>query len=146
MDRMRELGGGDLRQQRKCHADEALHVASTAAEQLVAANFGLERIARPLLAVDRHDIGMARQYGTAFTVGSERREEVRLLAAGVHGPAAARTGVVQQLLRKIDQGQIGAATGGVERDETANEIDGRHGVSRSTTKWDGRSPRGTRRA
>src|ERR1700744_2282607 len=41
--------------------DITLHIATAASEQLAVAYDGLERVGVPLLAVDRHHIGMPRQ-------------------------------------------------------------------------------------
>ena len=45
--------------------DEALHVGGAAAEQAIIAAHQPERIARPRLSLDRHDVGVARRHGPA---------------------------------------------------------------------------------
>jgi hypothetical protein len=47
----------------------------------------LERIARPVLSVDRHDIGMARQHDPAGCVRSEGGEQIGLAAGASLGCA-----------------------------------------------------------
>jgi hypothetical protein len=61
MQRNLECGARNLRQQRQCHAEKAFHIRGATAIKSAVANRGLKRIARPVLAVHRHDIGMARQ-------------------------------------------------------------------------------------
>ena len=84
MDRPRQLGLGDVRRQRQRHADKAFHVAGAAAVQLAVAHFGLEGIGRPVLAVHRHHIGMARQHIAAIAVGAEGGEQIGLLRRSRH--------------------------------------------------------------
>src|ERR1700679_259276 len=137
MDRALQLGARDLVRERQRRADEALHVAGAAAIELVAAHFRRERIARPVLAIDRHNVGVARQDVAAVALGPERREEVGLVLLGIIAAAAARARVLQKLLREIDQREVRQPARRVEGDEALGEVERGH-VQPST--WDAGLP------
>ena len=72
-------------------ADEALHVAGAAPEELAVANARLEGVARPGLPVDGHDIRMTGEDEAARTF-TEAREHIGLLPIGA--PIQADLGAV----------------------------------------------------
>ena len=70
------LEGGDVGE---AGGDEALHVAGTARVEIAVVLLGKgPRIGDPGLAVDRHDVGVARQHDAAFAVRADRGEQVGL--------------------------------------------------------------------
>ncbi len=123
MDRPRQSGARDLRQQRQRHRNEPLHVAGAAAVEFVAADLRPERIGRPFLAVHRHDVGMARQHIAAWRFRPEAREQIGLDAAGIEGAAAAPARRLQHVLHEIDQREVGTAARGIEPDEALRQRD-----------------------
>ncbi len=78
MDRTGQRRARDLGHQRQRGAEKAFHVAGAAAVEPVAAHFRRERIARPVLAVDRHDVGMAGEHIAAVALRTETREQIAL--------------------------------------------------------------------
>src|SRR5579863_5947768 len=69
---------------------------------------------------------MTRQDIAAILLRSETGEQVGLGAGLVIAAAAAGPGSRQQLFRVVDQRQIRAAAGGVETDQTLDQIQRRH--------------------
>ena len=66
MDRHRQVRGDHLRCQRERNRHEALHVAGAAPVQLAVCLAQLERGLGPVLAVDRHHVGMSGQNHAAL--------------------------------------------------------------------------------
>ena len=97
-----QSGLGDLRRQRQRHADKTFHVTGATAVELATPHFRFEGIAGPVLAVHRHDIGMARQHNAAIAFRAETGEKIGFLAAGIRREAAARTRFFQQRLYEGD--------------------------------------------
>ena len=117
------LEGGDVGE---AGGDEALHVAGAAAVELaVAFSVSVPGIGRPGLAVDRHDVGVARQHDAAFAVGADRGEEVGLGALCVGHQRAVDAEIGEVVADIVDQLEVGVARGGVERDQALQHVDGR---------------------
>ncbi len=75
----------EFRHEGEGNGDEALHVVGAAAEEPAVLLDDAEGIARPVLALDRYDIGVSRQNDAAcLRFVAQRREEVRLGAVLVH--------------------------------------------------------------
>ena len=82
VDRHVPLRFEEARRPREGDRDEALHVGRAAAVDATVGVVRAERVARPVLPVDRHRVGVTRQHDAAGTPGirivGERREQVRL--------------------------------------------------------------------
>ncbi len=122
MQRPLEIERGELRQERERGRDEALHVGRAPAVEPVPAEFGRERIARPVLAVDRHDIAMPGQHKAAVAVGAERREQVRLAPLFVLRQPQPRARGLEQARREGDQIQIGISAHRVECNQPFGQL------------------------
>jgi hypothetical protein len=117
------LEGGDVGE---ASGDEALHVAGAAAVEVAVFLLGeVPGIGRPGLAVDRHDIGVARQHDAAFAVGADRGEEVGLGALGVGHEGAFDAEIGEVVADVVDELEVGIARGGIERDQALQHVDGR---------------------
>ena len=104
--------------------DEALHVAGAATVEIAVGLLGeLPGIGRPGLAVDRHDVGMARQHDAALGLRTDRGEQVGLGALGVGHQRALDAKPVEIVLDVTDQLEVGVARGGVEGHEALQHID-----------------------
>ena len=106
MDRPRQLRACDFRHQPQGGADKAFHVTGAATIQIAIADFRLERIARPVLSVHRHHIGMTAQHITAVAVWPDGGKKIGLPAGGIIAAAAARAGFLKQGLCVINQRQV----------------------------------------
>ena len=71
----------EFRRLRENDADEPLHVRGSARIQLAVALGGHERIGIPILTIDRHHIGVARQNQPRLVRIAQGREQIGLLAA-----------------------------------------------------------------
>jgi hypothetical protein len=119
VDGFRELRRLHLRQHSERRADEALHVARATAVEQAIADFGLERVALPVLAIDRHDIGVTRQHDPAVGLAIVRRdrgEQVRPLTARIVGDGRFDARVAQRVAHGFDQAEIRIAADGIDRD------------------------------
>jgi hypothetical protein len=118
--KLRTLHLGHQRQRR---ADEAFHVAGAAAVEFVAAYFGLERVAVPVLSVNRHDVGMARQHDAAVGLAIVRRkggEQIGPFTAGVVRERAFDAERAQFVAHGFDQAEIRIAAHRIHRYEACD--------------------------
>ncbi len=112
--------GGNARQ----HAGEkALHIGGAPAIEPVVLPPHGERVARPVLAVDRHDVGMAAQHVAGPVGGADRGEQVGLGAGRVGDDDALHPEAGQIGLDEIDDVQVRTAGDGVEADQPVQEFD-----------------------
>ena len=113
--RHQELPAHHLRHQGEHQRDKALHVGAAAAIKAAVPLGQPERIAVPLLAGDRHDVGMAGQDHAAAIWGADRGEQIGLALEG--GAQRAGDAVAFEISRDpVDQLEIRARGGGVEGD------------------------------
>ena len=82
----------------------------------------LEGIAGPVLAVDRHHVGVAREHDAARDVRADGGEEIGLLARLVVDPEMRNAPAVEIVLDEFDQGNVAVAAGGVEGDEARQHL------------------------
>ncbi len=107
MDRRRELRLQHLRHHGEADRDKALHVGGAAAVELAVALDELERIVAPVLAHDRHDVGVARQHEAGAILRPDRHPQRRLLS-GLVDDAITLDAVGRKIALDMgDQGQVG---------------------------------------
>ena len=107
MDRALERGGLERRRHRQHAGVEPLHVAGAAAVEPPRFLAELERIARPELAFDRHDIGMAGEHHAAVDPGPDGGEDGGLVACGVGRTARGDAVGGEVVFDKVDHRQVG---------------------------------------
>ena len=129
VDRLLERGLQELRQQGEADGVERLHVAGAAAVILAVLQRERPRVGDPGLAVDRHDVGMARQDDAARDVGTDGGEEIGLRAVLVGHQLRLDAVPLEVGLHVLDQGEVGIARGGIERHEPPQHFDGIDGLS-----------------
>ena len=78
MDRPLQRGSCQGRDRSQTAGDEALHVGSSAAVEAPAAFGERERIAVPVLTIDRHHVGVTGKHDTPNPVGTKAGEDIRL--------------------------------------------------------------------
>ena len=125
MDRALERGGLERRRHRQHAGVEPLHVAGAAAEEPPRLLAELERVARPGLAFDRHDVGMAREHHAAVHPGPDGREEGGLVARGVRRAPRGDAVGGEVVFDKVDHRQVGRFADALEGDEPRQEGLGR---------------------
>ncbi len=122
MNRHCQLRFQHLRHHREAYRDKALHVGGAAAVELAVAFEQLERIMAPVLAHDRHHVGMPRQH-EARTILRPDRDPERSLLSGLVGDALALDAEESEIALDMgDQGEVGAIADGVEADEVGEEV------------------------
>ena len=95
--------------------EEALHVAGAAPiEPPVALGHG-ERVARPVLAIDGHDIGMPREDETGLILRADTGPQIGLLSGLVIDPLEGEAVRGEEALDPVDDREIGIAARRVER-------------------------------
>ena len=116
INRRLEIGRGKARRHRQDDGEVAFHVAGAAAVELVASHRRLERIARPVLAVHRHHVGVPREHNAGFVSFLHGGEQIRLVAAGIIGEARLDAVGLEVIAHPLDQAEVGTAAGGIEAD------------------------------
>jgi hypothetical protein len=121
VDREPLLRGEEARRPRERDRDEPFHVRGAAAVDAAVAVRGLERLARPVLTVDRHGVGVARKHQPArlhpVRIGRQRGEQVGLAAARVVDQLRTDAEPLQFVARVLDQPEVGVATDRRKRDQ-----------------------------
>jgi len=122
MQRPLQIERGVARRHGKAGGDETLHVAGTAAVEPAVALDHAERVRRPVLPLDRHNVGMAGQDDAAVAGRAERSEEVGLGAGPVAVDRDRCAGVAEKVCRIGDQVEIARRRDGRERDQVAENL------------------------
>jgi hypothetical protein len=104
---------------------KALHVGGAAAiEPAVAFDDG-ERIIGPCLVRHRDNVGVTGEHDPTGRVGSDGGEQAGLGAVGVGDQMGLDPLAAEDVGDEADQFQIGLRRSGIERHQSADEIDGR---------------------
>ena len=104
--------------------DEALHVAGAATIEIAVGLRGQRPgIGRPWLAIDRHDVGMARQHDATLGRGADRGEKIGFGALGIGDQRAGNAEIIKVALDVFDQIEVGIARGGVEGHQALQHVD-----------------------
>ena len=117
---------GRLEPRRGAHGEgqEPLHVAGAAGHPAVAFVPQREGIAAPAAVAGRHDVGVAaEEEAVAVALGTQLDQQVRLGAVGGREPFAADAGARQRLFDQVQERQVGAVAGRVDRDQAAQQLD-----------------------
>ncbi len=123
MNRRLELASRQLRDECQNDADKALHIARSATVQAAVCSAQPKRIARPCLAIDRHDVAMPGQDHAAPVIRPDGSPQVSLGPFVVPDDLRAHS-VPGQIGRHIvEQIFVGVAGNGRKRDEVADEPD-----------------------
>ncbi len=117
MDRPRERARDHVGHRGEAAGEEALHVGRAAAVEAALARGQSEGIGRPILSIDRNDVGMAGQDVARRRGGPDRRPQVGLGPGRVEHAFVGNPEPVEISLDPRDQRQIGIAAGGVEADQ-----------------------------
>lgn len=122
VDRNVEAALEEFRRIGEADADEALHVAGAAGEQLVALLGQGERVGGPVLAVDGDGVRMAREHDPGFIAGAERGIEIGLGAGLVLDQQGVDAEPLQVIADVVNEFEIGIAARCVKADEFFNEL------------------------
>lgn len=122
MDRRCELRLQHLRHHGETDGDEPLHVGGAAAVEPAVALDQLERIVAPVLADNRHHVGMSRQHQAWAVLRSDGDPERGLLSGFVDDALALDAERGEIALDVGNQWQVGAIADGVEGDEVGEEF------------------------
>jgi len=122
----------EFRNQRQRGRDETLHIGGAAAVQAPVILGQHERIGPPILIVDRHHVGMARQDQPAAIRRSDRGEQIGLAPVVVEGQPRADAEPVQIVADEVDRGQVGITADRVETDQPAQYVPAFHPLHRFT--------------
>ena len=99
--------------------DESLHVGSAATE-VTRVLFGqYKRITVPVLAVDRHDIGVSGKHHAPGIARPNGGVKIGLAAGLVEHQLAVDSEASEVILHVVDQRQVGVTTGCVKSDQVA---------------------------
>jgi len=109
MQRFRQRGRKHGIDTRKHAGDKAFHVRRTATVQALSDNVARERIDRPVLTLDRHDIGVPGQDISRHIDGADGRHKIGLRLGLVGIPHRGNAAGGQKILNPFDNGQVGAA-------------------------------------
>ncbi len=123
VNRSRELAGKDFGRHREHDGDEALHVARPAPVKPAVPFDDREGIARPLLTVDRHDVGVPGKNQPTLAFRPQRGEQIRLAAALVEYQFGCDAEPGQIVAHPMNQRQIRIPAGGVERNKPADDVE-----------------------
>ncbi len=102
--------------------DEALHVAGAAAVQQAVLLGDGPGIGRPILAVDRHHVGVAGEADARHVGGADGGVEIGLLAGRVRHQLAGDAEMVQVVAHEVDQFEVGVPAGRVHGNQTAQHL------------------------
>ncbi len=122
----------EFRNQRQRGRDEALHVGGAAAIEAALILGQHERIGRPILVVDRHHVGVARQDQPAAIRRPDRGEQIGLAPVVVEGQPRGDAEPVQIVADELDRGQVGIAADRVETDQPPQYVPPIHPRHRAT--------------
>ena len=122
MQRLLQIRRQHVRHRREAARHVALHVGRAAAVELAVAFGQLERIVGPVLVIDRHHVGVARQDEARHVGRPERRPQVRFLPRVVVDALVLHAEPVEILLDPGDQLEIGIAAHGVEADQRGQDV------------------------
>ena len=122
MQRLLQVRVQHVRHRREAARHVALHVGRAAAVQLAVAFGQLERAVGPVLVVDRHHVGVAREDEARHVGRPERRPQVRFLAGLVVDALVLHAELVEISLDPGDQVEIGVAAHGVEADQRGQDV------------------------
>ena len=119
-------GGNKPRHHGKRHRDEALHVGAAAPVEPAVAFIQHEGIAGPVLAIDRHHVGVARKHRAPGDGGADGGQQIGL-GAGLEIDARRGNAMAGEIV--FDEGdeiEVGIAAGGVEGDKLRQQFAGEH--------------------
>ena len=127
MQRPREPATLEFRHEGEGDRREALHVGDASTVEPVALQRRDERIGRPRLAVDRHDVGVAGQDDAVVrriaVAGGEGAEQVGLGPLVVPGHRRRRTVTFEERADPFDQRKVRVTAHGRVSDETADHLE-----------------------
>ena len=103
---------------------EALHVGGAPAIGPAAFNPQRERIGGPLLVVDRHDVGMAREDIARHVDGADRRQKIGLLSLRIGEPPHRHALLLEIVLNIVDEGEVRVPAHRVEAHEGTEHVEG----------------------
>ena len=111
-----------LRDQRQHGRDEALHVRGAAAVEPLVALGADERIARPVLAIHRHHVGMSGQHDPGHLRRADGGEQVGFGAGVVEDQIRDDAQPVEVVPHELDQREIGVAARRIEPDQSLEHL------------------------